>query len=64
MRRFSPAVVAGEAVYVILYCGLGWSFSAQVIEANAIAATASLLLLVVILWGYSLILVVQGFRRR
>lgn len=43
LRRFTPAVIAGELVYVLLLTWLGRMFSAQVPQVHRVANTASLL---------------------
>lgn len=63
LTRFTSAVTAGEAVYVGLYVWLGWTFSAQVVQANALAVTASLLLLDMLLAAYCVVVIAQGLRR-
>jgi len=46
LGRFTPAVVAGETVYVSGYVTLGREFSSQLRQVQSIATTASLLILV------------------
>ncbi len=49
LRRFTPAVVTGELVYVLLFSGLGRFFSTQIAQVHRVASTASLLLLVAVI---------------
>lgn len=49
LARFTPAVLAGEAVYVTGYVSLGRQFSSQLRQVQSAATTASLLILVLIL---------------
>lgn len=59
--RFTPAVVAGEAVYVIGYMALGAAFSNQIERVNRLAGRTSLVVFLVIALGVAMAVL---FRRR
>lgn len=41
LSLFTPAELAGEAVWVALYCGLGYSFSDQIVALGQVLGNAS-----------------------
>lgn len=62
LLRFTPAVIAGEVVYVIGYMALGAALSAQVEQVNKVIGRGTLIALVVM--GVVIVLLIRRQRRR